>query len=79
MKDDSIASNIELRHQRNPDVVFDYVREDKALTEDKPQFVYQIIETLLPTANYDEQTGIKLLELYAFNSFTLHHNISDCD
>lgn len=63
IKEETLSSNIELRHQRNPDVVFDYVREDKLLNEDKPQFVYQIIETLLPTANYDEKTGIKLLEL----------------
>jgi len=60
------ADGIELRHQRNPDVVFDFIRNDKLLTEDKPEFVYHVIETLLPTANYDQETGKgKFLELWA--------------
>jgi len=60
------GDGIELRHQRNPDVVFDFIKEDKALTEDKPEFVYHVIETLLPTANYNAETGKgKLLELWA--------------
>jgi len=59
------GEGIELRHQRNPDVVFDFVRQNKGITEDKPDFVYRVIETLLPTAQYDEPTDTcKLLELW---------------
>ena len=55
-----------MRHQRNPDVTFDFVRNDKGLTEDKPDFVYHVIETLLPTANFDEKTNSgKMLEVWA--------------
>ena len=55
-----------MRHQRNPDVVFDFVREDKGLTEDKPEFIYKVIETLLPTAKYEPSTKqIGFLELWA--------------
>jgi len=42
------------------------VRDDKGLTEDKPEFVYRTIETLLPTANYDSNSDSgQLLELWA--------------
>jgi hypothetical protein len=47
---------LQLRHQRNPDVVYDFVRSDKGLTEDKPDFIYHTIETLLPTARHAETT-----------------------
>lgn len=76
------ADGLELRHQRNPDVVFDFVRERKThqldimLTpcigyqqnignvEEKPEFVYHIIETLLPNSKYDGKSGdFKLMEL----------------
>jgi len=59
------GDGLELRHQRNPDVVFDFIRDDKGLSEDKPEFVYTVIETLLPNARFDEKTGIKLLELWS--------------
>lgn len=42
------GDKVNIRHQRNPDVVFDVVKKGKYLTEDKPMFVYNIIETLLP-------------------------------
>lgn len=80
---------IELRHQRNPDCVFDYIRPKlpskllrifiraymlnfyyvsflDEITESKPPFMYNVIETLLPKANYDAETnpyGAKMLEL----------------
>jgi len=41
-----------MRHQRNPDVIFDFVKKDKHLTEDKPAVIYDIIETLLPDGAY---------------------------
>ncbi|KAJ3081031.1 hypothetical protein HK102_002627, partial [Quaeritorhiza haematococci] len=61
---------IELRHQRNPDCEFDYIkpRQPDDLTERKPSFLYEVIETLLPTAVYNAETnpnGEKLLELWA--------------
>ena len=53
---------IELRHQRNPDVYFDFVRsmvvEGTTLDrEEKPELIFHTIETLLPTANYNEEKG----------------------
>ncbi|ORX61374.1 hypothetical protein DM01DRAFT_1299285 [Hesseltinella vesiculosa] len=60
----------ELRHQRNPDCLFDFVRPriPDEVSESKPDFAYHIIETLLPTAVYDPENnpkGERLLELWA--------------
>ncbi|KAI8971127.1 hypothetical protein BDB01DRAFT_854975 [Pilobolus umbonatus] len=62
--------DIELRHQRNPDCVFDYVRPKlpDEITERKPPFMYGVIETLLPNAVYHPENnpgGTRLLELWA--------------
>ncbi|CAG8458445.1 15733_t:CDS:2 [Acaulospora morrowiae] len=61
--------DIELRHQRNPDCVFDFIkpRSKDMLTEAKPRIIYEIIETLLPQATFSEQNnkGDRLLELWA--------------
>ena len=58
---------IELRHQRNPDCVFDFVkpRAEGELTCEKPAFIYEVIETLLPQAVFskDNASGDGLLEL----------------
>lgn len=66
--------DIELRHQRNADVVMDFLKADTetnsnlVIPEEKPSLIYKTIETLLPNANYmktsngDIQTG-KLLEI----------------
>ena len=55
-----------LRHQRNPDIIFDYIRSNKYLTLDKPKYAYTIAETLLPDACYNEETGQGLfLEIWA--------------
>jgi N6-adenosine-specific RNA methylase IME4 len=58
---------MQLRHQRNPDVIYDFVLPgEKYLTDDKPVQVYDIIETLLPDAVYkDEKNPGKLLEVWA--------------
>jgi len=40
--------HLELRHQRNPDVIFDILHHDEDLLEEKPKFIYELIETLLP-------------------------------
>jgi N6-adenosine-specific RNA methylase IME4 len=57
------TGRIELRHQRNCDVIFDFV------SEYKPEFVYDTIETLLPTSIFNSDIhsdiGFQLLELWA--------------
>ncbi|KAI8067162.1 hypothetical protein BC940DRAFT_333741 [Gongronella butleri] len=60
----------DLRHQRNPDCLFDFVQplDPDEISEHKPDFIYTVIETLLPTAIYhpDENPhGERLLELWA--------------
>ncbi|CAM0141138.1 hypothetical protein VKS41_001574 [Umbelopsis sp. WA50703] len=62
--------DVELRHQRNPDCVFDFSkpRVTGELTELKPRFMYHIIETLLPSAIFHPENnpnGERLLELWA--------------
>lgn len=60
------GSNFAMRHQRNPDVIFDYLKDSKYLTLDKPKYAYTITETLLPDACYNEETGQgQLLEVWA--------------
>lgn len=57
---------VELRHQRNPDCVFDFIkpRTEDSLTEEKPEFIYEVIETLLPgTSIASCPNGGKLIEL----------------
>jgi N6-adenosine-specific RNA methylase IME4 len=60
--------HLELRHQRNPDVIFDFLRSKShgvLVDEEKPEFTYNIIETLLPDANYDAALGRgQFLELW---------------
>mmetsp|Transcript_34890 Transcript_34890/g.110215 ORF Transcript_34890/g.110215 Transcript_34890/m.110215 type:complete len:123 (+) Transcript_34890:1189-1557(+) len=45
---DGEGKDIELRHQRNPDVVQDYVRADGCSVPQCPEEVYNSVETLLP-------------------------------
>ncbi|CAG8435313.1 5548_t:CDS:2 [Diversispora eburnea] len=54
-----------LRHQRNPDCIFDFIKPGNS--ETKPRVIYEVIETLLPQACYSEKNnkGDKLLELWA--------------
>lgn len=60
------GSGFALRHQRHPDVIFDFVRESKYLTCDKPNYAYTIAETLLPEACYSEESKQGLfLEIWA--------------
>ncbi|KAJ3128161.1 hypothetical protein HK098_005061 [Nowakowskiella sp. JEL0407] len=61
--------DIELRHQRNPDCEFDFIKPMLAgmKTEEKPEFIYDVIQTLLPQALYDAEkrkNGCGLLELW---------------
>ncbi|KAF9092605.1 hypothetical protein BGX29_005251 [Mortierella sp. GBA35] len=61
--------DIELRHQRSPDCVFDFIKPSTAteLSEEKPLFMYELIETLLPQAVYSENNpnGERMIELWA--------------
>ncbi|KAG0050861.1 hypothetical protein BGZ83_004335 [Gryganskiella cystojenkinii] len=61
--------DVELRHQRSPDCVFDFIkpRSDTELSEEKPLFMYELIETLLPQAVYSESNpnGDRMIELWA--------------
>ncbi|SAM09248.1 hypothetical protein [Absidia glauca] len=65
-----IGGDVDLRHQRSPDCVFDFVQpiEPGEVSERKPDFLYQVIETMLPGAVYHPENnpeGNKLLELWA--------------
>lgn len=52
-----------MRHQRTGDAVFGGFKGDE---NHKPQkYVYKLIETLLPKANYRENQGFRLMELYS--------------
>eukprot|EP00923_Selenidium_pygospionis_P002974 GHVN01004562.1.p1 GENE.GHVN01004562.1~~GHVN01004562.1.p1 ORF type:complete len:309 (+),score=43.25 GHVN01004562.1:1139-2065(+) len=55
---------LDIRHQRSPDCVFDFVKQDdgKHSNEKKPEVVYSIIETMLPVET--KKTGFKYLELW---------------
>jgi len=57
-----------LRHQRNADAGFDFVqpKTEGELTERKPSYIHEIIETLLPSAVIGPQNpkGDRLLELW---------------
>ncbi|KAG2171780.1 hypothetical protein INT43_008160 [Umbelopsis isabellina] len=65
------GDGFELRHQRTADVIIDFERPTdqwihEEYTELKPPGVYDMIETLLPKAGYDEALGRgRLLELWA--------------
>lgn len=60
------GSNFSMRHQRNPDVLFDVSRHSKYLTLDKPKYAYTLAEILLPDAAYDEAKGHgSFLEIWA--------------
>jgi len=56
---------LELRHQRTSDAAFNLVgdHEDPYLFE----YVYRLIETLLPKARYCENQGFKMIEMYSFD------------
>jgi hypothetical protein len=55
--------NLELRHQRTGDAVFDFV--DSNLPYHRPyDYIYRLIEILLPKANYNEKSDcLKLMEM----------------
>jgi hypothetical protein len=57
---------VELRHQRNPDCVFDFIKpkNEYTISEEKPSYIYEVIETLLPSTSITVHPhGGKLMEL----------------
>ena len=63
------GDGFELRHQRSPDVIIDFELPPQQwigeeFTEPKPQQVFDMIETLLPRAGYNDKLKRgRLLEL----------------
>ncbi|CAD8051463.1 unnamed protein product [Paramecium primaurelia] len=55
-KFDELKTQLELRHQRTPDVLFDLVNDGKQSQKSK-EYIYQTIETLLPKS--------QLMEIFA--------------
>ncbi|GAN06529.1 MT-A70 protein [Mucor ambiguus] len=60
-------SKIEIRHQRNADCLFDFVKPMVAgqFTEPKPSYVYHVIETLLPKSVQES----RLLKLWSTRNY----------
>ncbi|KAJ2352015.1 hypothetical protein GGF43_003866 [Coemansia sp. RSA 2618] len=62
------AGTLEMRHQRSPDSVFDFMkpRMPDDLNDRKPEFAYTVIETLLPLALCKEEqpTPDRLLQMW---------------
>ena len=56
--------SLELRHQRTCDAFFT-INDDDTLDWKSMQCVYKMIETLLIKANFQENTPLKMLELWA--------------
>ncbi|TPX62081.1 hypothetical protein PhCBS80983_g00734 [Powellomyces hirtus] len=61
------TGDVELRHQRSPDCEFDFIKPPRPgqTTEEKPEFIYNVIETLLPQAVYTPTNpkGDRMLDL----------------
>ncbi|KAJ3278717.1 hypothetical protein HK104_002075, partial [Borealophlyctis nickersoniae] len=58
--------DIELRHQRSPDCEFDFIKPagPDDTTQEKPKYIFDVIETLLPNAVYgpDNTGGERMLD-----------------
>jgi len=64
-KDEPGKIKLELRHQRTGDVVFDFKNMENE-TEKPQDYIYSLIETLLPKAVIDYQKKqFKMLEIWA--------------
>ena len=61
---------IELRHQRTSDVVFDIYDKERNVNYSPNEFIYKMIEILLPKANISEEPKgeLKMLEIYAMKN-----------
>ncbi|KAJ3152053.1 hypothetical protein HDU89_001700 [Geranomyces variabilis] len=62
------TGDVELRHQRSPDCEFDYIKPPLPgqSVEEKPDFIFNVIETLLPQAVYSAGNagGDRMLDLW---------------
>lgn len=69
-KEKNNAVKIELRHQRTSDVVFDIYDKESNVNYSPNEFIYKMIEILLPKANIpeDPKGKLKMLEIYAFKN-----------
>ncbi|KAM3145560.1 hypothetical protein pb186bvf_002334 [Paramecium bursaria] len=57
--------NLELRHQRTGDIFFDVVDDPQGISDIGLQYVFQMIETLLPKAKYINGEPLKMMEIFA--------------
>lgn len=66
-KEKHLSTKIELRHQRTSDAVFDIFDEDQNPNYYPNNYIYNMIEILLPKANISEppKGTLKMIELYA--------------
>ena len=62
-----MPNQLELRHQRTCDVCFDF--KDLNVANYKPhEYIYKLIETLLPKSMVDEQKKhLRMIELWALD------------
>ncbi|CAD8164721.1 unnamed protein product [Paramecium pentaurelia] len=57
---------LELRHQRTGDIFFDVIEKDgQNLSAIGMEYIYKMIETLLPKAQYKAGESLKMMELFA--------------
>lgn len=83
-RNDSKESNLELRHQRTCDALFDLVNQEDPRASDAKtiDYIYRMIETLLPRALYDPQTpksSLKMMELWGNSGRRREGWISICE
>lgn len=66
-KEKHLSTKIELRHQRTSDAVFDIFDEEQNPNYYPNNYIYNMIEILLPKANISEHPKgtLKMIELYA--------------
>jgi len=80
-RNDAKEGTLELRHQRTCDVVFDQVDKCADIANSSKEYVYKMIETLLPKANYSalQNNHLKMMELWADSSKPREGWISVCE
>lgn len=63
-------ATIELRHQRTSDVVFDIYDKENNVNYSPNEFIYKMIEILLPKANITKEPKgtLKMIEIYSLKN-----------
>jgi hypothetical protein len=66
-RNEAKEASLELRHQRTCDVAFDQADKEAEVASSAKEYVYKMIETLLPKANYSalQNNHLKMMELWA--------------